>query len=170
MKAACLWSPRSVRARVWSSTQQPSSRVQASTDPSPSLLEPSAPALQLSAKRLSSSPLINLHPHPTVSLYFVPRQVGLDKQRVTVWLGCASSDARQGEQSVWLSARSERDGPWGDSQPTVGAGGGGGSSGRLSVSITARISLQMLLAPQRRKDGSLARPLGTIALTLSPQI
>ena len=134
MKAACLRSPRSVRARVWSRTQQPSSRVQASTDPSPSPLEPSVLALQLSAKRLSSSPLINLHPHPTVSLYFVLRQVGLGKQRVTVWLGGASSDARQGEQSVWLSARSERDGPWGDSQPTVGAWGAAALGGCLSAS------------------------------------
>ena len=133
MKAACLRCPRSVRARVWSRTQQPSSRVQASTDPCPSPLEPSVPALQLSAKRLSSSPLINLHPHPTVSLYFVPRQVGLGKQRVTVWLGSASSDAREGEQSVWLSARSERDEPWGDSQPTAGAWGAAALGGCLSA-------------------------------------
>lgn len=134
MKAACLWSPRSIRASVWSSTQQPSSRVHASTDPSPSFLEPSAPALQLSAKRLSSSTLINLHPHPTVSLYFVPRQVGLDKQRVAVQLGSVSSDARPGEQSVWLSARSECDRPWGDSQPTVGTWGAAALGGCLSAS------------------------------------
>ena len=82
-----------------------------------------------------------------------------------VQLGSVSSDARQGENGeCGLAPALSMTGPWGDSWPVVGPGGS--NSGRLPVSIPGRIGLQMLLAPQRRRNWSLARPSGTLALTL----